>query len=784
MRDLPPSIDTILRSEVLDLTADAVIIIDGNHTILYFSRSAERTFGYAADEICGQPLTRLLLTDSNEGLGRRMQRLAAVDVHLANLTDRLPALCLRRDGSEFPAEITVARLIEAGQRLLVVAVRDVSQHTLAEEALRDSEERYRSIVTAMSEGIVMQDATGRIVACNASAERILGLTRDQMMGLTSLDPRWQATYEDGSLVPGEEHPIRVTLRTGQPMSDVVMSVRRADGTRVWMTVNTQPLFRSGATRPYSVVASFADITHQKQAELVLRESEARYRALFQNTIDAVLLTAPDGSIFAANPEACRLLGRTEEEIRRAGRSGVVDLADPRVTEALDERARTGQFRKELTLIRGDGSRFEAEVSSSVFKDRDGNLRTSMVFRDITERKQAYHVLEERVAERAGEIAALLEVSRNVTSLLELAPLLSAILTQLKAVLECTGAGIAILEDGHLKMVAYQGAAVPAEMLDRIIPLDRDSGYLQVIQRRGPVIIEDIWADTPWASTVRAGWARDELDVIAASHAWLGVPLIVKEKLIGVLRIDHSQPARFTEQDARLAMAFAQQAAVAIEIVRLYERAQHAAVLEERQRLARELHDSVSQALYGMVLGARTAHTLIERSPAEAQEPLKYVISLAETAFAEMRALIFELRPDSLEAEGLVAALTREADRLRTRHHIDVLTELDAEPAITLEAKEALYRILQEVANNIAKHAAARHVAIRFRHMPGTAILEVVDDGVGFDPAVRPPGHMGLRSIQERAEQLGGICRIESEIGKGTRIEVRISVSNVDPSEKS
>jgi PAS domain S-box-containing protein len=783
MSDIPPNTREILCSEILNLATDAVIVISENHTILFSSQSAEQTFGYSSDEICGQPLTKLLLTDSDEGLRRRIQRLGDEDVRLAHLADRIPVLCLRRDGSEFPAEISVARLIEEGQRVLVVAVRDVSQHTGAEDALRDSEERYRSIVTAMSEGIVMQDASGRIVACNASAERILGLTRDQMMGMTSLDPRWQATDEDGSPAPGEEHPIRITLRTGQPLSDVVMSVRRPDGSRVWVTVNTQPLFRSGATKPHSVVASFADISRQKQAELALRESEARYRALFVNTIDAVLLTAPDGSIFAANPEACRLLGRTEEEICRAGRLGVVDLTDRRVTEALEERAHTGQFRKELTLIRGDGSRFEAEVSSSVFRDRDGNLRTSMVFRDITERKQAYHLLEERVAERTCEIAALLEVSRNVASMLELAPLLSAILTQLKAVLDYTGAGIAILEDGHLKMVEYQGPAVRTEMLDRIIPLDRDSGYQQVVQRRRPVIIEDIWANTPWMSTVRADWDRAELDVIAEAHAWLGVPLIVKEKLIGVLRIDHSQPAHFTEQDARLAMAFGQQAAVAIENVRLYERAQHVARLEERQRLARELHDSVSQALYGMVLGARTAHTLLERNPAEAQEPLQYVISLAETAFAEMRALIFELRPDSLETEGLIAALTRQADLLRARHGVDVTTELAAEPAITLQAKEALYRILQEAINNITKHAAAHHVAIHLSQVQGAMIQEVVDDGVGFDPTVQSPGHMGLRSMQERAEQVGGICRIESEIGKGTRIEVRVPVSDVDQSGK-
>ena len=101
----------------------------------------------------------------------------------------------------------------------------------------------------------------------------------------------------------------------------------------------------------------------------------------------------------------------------------------------------------------------------------------------------------------------------------------------------------------------------------------------------------------------------------------------------------------------------------------------------------------------------------------------------------------------------------------------------------MQAKEALYRILQEAINNITKHAAARHVAIRLSQVDGAVILEVVDDGVGFDPTVQSPGHMGLRSMQERAEQVGGICRIESEIGKGTRIEVRVPVSDVDPSGK-
>ncbi len=212
------------------------------------------------------------------------------------------------------------------------------------EALIESEERYRSIVTAMSEGIVMQDAQGRITACNASAERILGLTRDQMMGLTSFDPRWQATDADGAPIRGEDHPIPITLRTGEPLHDVVMGVRHADGSRVWVLVNTQPLFRPGEACPYSVVASFADITESRGAEAALRESENRFRSLFEHSIDAIVLTDPDGAILAANPAACLLLGRTEQEICAVGRAGVVDLSDPRLAPILEERATTGKAR--------------------------------------------------------------------------------------------------------------------------------------------------------------------------------------------------------------------------------------------------------------------------------------------------------------------------------------------------------------------------------------------------------------------------------------------------------
>jgi PAS domain S-box-containing protein len=143
-----------------------------------------------------------------------------------------------------------------------------------EQELRVSEERYRSVVTVMSEGIVLQQTDGQITACNASAESILGLTAQQMQGLTSVDPRWQAIYEDGSPFPGELHPAMVTLRTGKPQSNVIMGIHKPDGSLTWISINSQPLIHPRETRAYAAVTSFSDITERREAEEKLRKSEA------------------------------------------------------------------------------------------------------------------------------------------------------------------------------------------------------------------------------------------------------------------------------------------------------------------------------------------------------------------------------------------------------------------------------------------------------------------------------------------------------------------------------
>ena len=259
-----------------------------------------------------------------------------------------------------------------------------------------------------------------------------------------------------------------------------------------------------------------------------------------------------------------------------------------------------------------------------------------------------------------------------------------------------------------------------------------------------------------------------------------VPIKSKEVVIGVLDVQSEKLNQFDQSDIDILQSLANQLAVAIENARLYEQAGQLAALEERQKLARELHDSVSQALYGIALGTRTARTVLDRlelggrDKKKLTEPLDYVLNQADAGMAEMRALIFELRPESLQTEGLVAALRKQTAALQARHQIPVAVEFGPEPELPIGQKEMLYRVAQEAMHNIVKHARASSAEVRLIGENGKVLLEICDNGQGFDMTQEFPGHLGLKSMRERVERAGGMLTIASDVGGGTRIQVKVS----------
>lgn len=254
-----------------------------------------------------------------------------------------------------------------------------------------------------------------------------------------------------------------------------------------------------------------------------------------------------------------------------------------------------------------------------------------------------------------------------------------------------------------------------------------------------------------------------------------VPIKVKGKVIGVLDAQSERVNAFDESDLVVLQSLADQTAVAIENAQLYKQAQQLAVIKERNRLARELHDSVTQALYGITLHAEAAYRQLRADQSElANDQLTELKNTAQEALREMRLLIFELRPSVVELQGLVPALRARLEAVEERAGMGVEFNVEGYLDLNDKTQDGLYRIAQEALNNALKHAKANHIVLNIKANLSKVYLEIIDDGVGFDPdnAVEGGG-LGLDGMIERAELMGGKLTLNSKTEAGTTIRIEV-----------
>lgn len=638
----------------------------------------------------------------------------------------------------------------------------------------ESAGQLRDVIEAAPVAMIALDAQRRAVLWNRAAEQLFGWRADEVLGtVPPIAPADRA---------GEFAAFHRRVLDGQPFTNVQTQRLRRDGSLVDVQLSTAPL-RNSAGEIVGVMATYLDVTARTQVEQALRQSEERYQIVARVTSDAIWDWDLVTHEVVWSQGLRTLFGYAGETLRHHSwwQEHAAPEDVPRIEASVlaatssDEHFWSDEYR----FGRADGSYAYVLDRAVILRDEAGRaVRMIGAMVDITERVEAQRVLEQRVAERTRELSTLLEMAHNVAGNLTLDELLSQVLRQLQAVVDYSGAAIYTLDGDRLTLLDYRGPAPREQLLANAANLKAGPAQQAVIERGEPVIISDLWGDTPLAQAVQNQLGEQlKAQGLGDTHSWLGVPLLAKERIMGLLILYHQEPNFYDTRQANLVMAFANHVAVAIENARLFEQAQQLAAIEERQRLARELHDSVSQALYGIALGARTARIQLERDPSKAIAPTDYVLQLAEAGLAEMRALIFELRPESLAQEGLVAALTKQADSLRARHQIDVRTEFGSEPDVLLDIKEALYRITQEATHNIVKHAHASRVDVRLVQQGRTLILEVQDNGQGFDSGGDFPGHLGLKSMRERAIRLGGSLIIDSAPGQGSLVQARMPLSD-------
>ncbi|MFH7241957.1 MAG: EAL domain-containing protein [Spirulina sp.] len=277
----------------------------------------------------------------------------------------------------------------------VLSYRDVTERYRAEAVLRDSEERYRSLVSALAEGIVLQDAEGVVQASNDRAEEILGLSMEQLQGRTSSDPRWRSIHEDGTPFAGEDHPAMVALRTGEPCRHVVMGVHKPSGELTWISINSQPMTRPGEEKPYAVVTSFADITDRKHVEEMLFYEKELAQVTLHSIGDAVVTTDVAGRVQFINPvtesltgwSLAEALGRPISEIIRLLNEETRESVENPVFQALRE-STIVELATDTVLLSRDGREIAIDDSAGPIRDRKGRtVGAVMVFHDVTQARQ-------------------------------------------------------------------------------------------------------------------------------------------------------------------------------------------------------------------------------------------------------------------------------------------------------------------------------------------------------------------------------------------------------------
>ncbi len=508
-----------------------------------------------------------------------------------------------------------------------------------------------------------------------------------------------------------------------------------------------------------------------RAEIELRRSKEEYQSLIDDVFDTsmvgVIILDRSFKVVWCNESTEVYFGIEREDILGHDKRHLIDdrlkciFADPedyarRLLDAYTRQDFTDHF--ECHVLPGPRrddrwlEHWSQPIRSGMFEG--GRIEQYM---DITDRKQL------EVAEQAQrEFAeALRDIAALLTSTLDLNEVLDRILASLHRVVPHDTAAITMLEEDHVWVARKNEDDSDDIMAERQLQVEYAALLRQMLETHRPLLVADLQDETPASDTARQANVR----------AYVGAPIQLQRQIIGFINVFSTQRQFFNEIHAERLQVFAGQAAIAIQNARLFQNSQELAALEERQRLARELHDSVSQTLFTCRTMAESALRRWDRDPARARELVEEVHQLTATALGEMRVLLLELRPAALTQLGLKELFEQYLRPIQKRRRFQFKLALEDVAPLPPDVQIALYRIAQEALNNIDKHAQAHKVEISASDHPDHLELVIRDDGQGFNLDTVAANHLGLNIMRERAATIGATLEIESEVSQGTRISV-------------
>jgi PAS domain S-box-containing protein len=530
----------------------------------------------------------------------------------------------------------------------------------------------------------------------------------------------------------------------------------------WIYMRRYPVWNAARDQVVAYYGVAQNITRRKEAEEALRLSEERYRRITELISDYAFLYRTDGSdalkpVWITEDSFYRLTGYTP-----AQGGGAYQLYHPddeeRAREDVERTLAGETVEAEYRIITGSGViRWIYMRRYPVWnKTHDEVIALYGVAQDVTGRKLVE--MEER--EQRTLVEALLDTAQALNSTFDLDEMLRRILTNIDRVVPHDVSTVMLIKDSEAYVVCSRETSPVGQhraIQEFRLTLAATPNLKQVVETRQPMLVADTHKYAGWQKVPGGEWIRSNVCI----------PIQQSGEVIGFLTCDSAVPGFFTPRMLKGLEAFAHQTALAMTSARLYEEGKELAILAERQRLARDLHDAVTQTMFS---ASMIAETLPRLQPEQMRRGLTQLQQLTRGAVAEMRALLLELRPEALEGMALTRLVGQLVDAFSGQTGIVPVFEAAAERPLPQDVKIMLYRIAQEAFNNISKHARSTAVHVSLTFEPVVKLM-IEDNGRGFIPEQIKSGSLGLKIMRERAEQNAARLLVESVPGKRTLITV-------------
>jgi PAS domain S-box-containing protein len=619
--------------------------------------------------------------------------------------------------------------------------------------------RLRGLVDALPDGLVIVDQDGRLVFANRRLEEMSGYSADELRG-QSIE----------LLVPDRMRDLHVRHRTRYTASPSVrpmgaglnIRLRRRDGSEFSADISLSPL-TTGVRR--LALATVRDVTDRREAEERLRRSEERFRLLVEWVQDyAIVMLEPDGRLASWNLGAQRITGYDAEEVigRPIGMlytPGDIEAGRPELQLQLarDE----GRAVDEGWRLRKDGTRFWASVVLTALPGEDGELRGfAKVIRDMSERRQA-----------SARLEAINEITRAILESRRTDEVLQIVATRGRELVAAAVACVVVPGDAPGELVVRVADGELAQSLVGTVIAGGQSLAGEVLAAGEPRMTLDATHDPR---------AHRALARAAGFGPSLLVPLASEERVYGTLAVSHRRGTPpFTEDDLRSLELFALQSSVALEHGHIRGELQRLAIVEDRERIARELHDGIVQSLFAVGLGLLSAEPLAMRDPV--RQSIHEAVDSIDRVIADLRRYIFGLKPQGADGDTLGQGIAALAEEFQARTQLVTVVEVDRRlEHVTGALVGEVLQVARESLSNVARHAHATTCRVSLVYEAPHAVLVIDDDGRGFDPTDVPGHGYGMANLRERAAGMGGSLEISSQPGQGTTLRLRFPVEAPAP----